>query len=150
MHKIFGIKENAEYVNREGAYLIPIKDNQVGIVQTHKGFFFLGGGIENGEKHDECIKRECLEEAGFKVEVGEKICSAETYFLHESIGYFHPIQTYYFGSLISKLLEPAEQDHKFWWIDYDELRGRMYLEMQNWALETAFAIRQEENTDAIS
>lgn len=29
MHKIFGIKESKEYVDHEGAYIIPIKDGQV-------------------------------------------------------------------------------------------------------------------------
>ena len=43
MHKVFGTKENAEYVDREGAYLIPIKSGQIGVVKTPKGFFFLGG-----------------------------------------------------------------------------------------------------------
>ena len=51
MHRVFGIKDNAEYLDREGAYLIPCRNNQVGVVQTPKGYFFLGGGIENGESH---------------------------------------------------------------------------------------------------
>ena len=144
LHKVFGAKENAEYVDRKGAYLIPVKDDKVGIVKTPKGFFFLGGGIEKGESHNECIKRECLEEAGFEAAVGEKICSAETYFLHETIGYFHPIQTYYAGSLAEKISEPTESDHKFMWIDYDELSGKMYLEMQNWALERALELKAKE------
>lgn len=32
-----------------------------------KGYFLLGGGIENNEKHYDCIVRECLEEAGLSV-----------------------------------------------------------------------------------
>ena len=143
MHKIFGTKENSDYVDREGAYLIPVKDGRVGIVKTPKGFFFLGGGIEKCESHIECIKRECLEEAGYEATVGEEICSAESYFLHETIGYFHPIQTYYAGSLTEKKSEPTDNDHKFMWIDCGELRGKMYLEMQNWALERAL-VQQEQ------
>lgn len=95
MHKVFGTKENGEYTDREGAYLIPVKNNQIGIVKTSKGYFFLGGGVENGEKHIDCIERECIEEAGYMALVKDKICSAETYCVHPTIGYFHPIQTYY-------------------------------------------------------
>ena len=40
MHKIFGAKENASYLDREGAYIIPIKDNKIGVVKTPKGYFF--------------------------------------------------------------------------------------------------------------
>ena len=62
-HKIFGTKENVKYLDREGAYLIPIQDNKVGVIQTSKGYFFLGGGLKSGESHSACIERECMEEA---------------------------------------------------------------------------------------
>ena len=69
------------------------------------------------------------------VEVKDKICSAETYCKHEEIGYFHPIQTYYMGELIEKVSLPMEKDHVFLWVEYGEIKGKMFLEMQNWALE---------------
>ncbi len=67
MHKIFGIKNNVDYIDREGAYLIPIQNDQVGVIQTSKG-------------------------------------------------YFHPIQSYYAGEIISKVAEPMETHHKFVWM----------------------------------
>lgn len=135
MHKVFGIKENVEYIDRKGAYLILIKNNSVGVIQTPKGYFLLGGGLENDESHIECIKRECIEESGYDVCVKEKICSAETYCKHEKIGYFHPIQTYYTGEIISKVSDSCEKDHNFVWIDLDQIRGKMFAKMQNWAIE---------------
>ena len=138
MHKVFGAKDNVEYTDREGAYLILVRNNQVGIIQTSKGFFLLGGGLENGESHIECIERECMEEAGCVVSVKGKVCSAEAYCKHETIGYFHPIQTYYIGELISVVSAPSEKDHVFLWMEYDELKGKMYVEMQSWALEQSF------------
>lgn len=45
MHKVFGTKENVEYKDREGAYLIPVRGNQVGSIQTPKGFFFCIMGV---------------------------------------------------------------------------------------------------------
>ena len=135
MHKIFGIKESAEYIDREGAYLIPYRDNQIGVISTPKGYFFIGGGLENGENHSDCIKRECLEETGHLSYIEDKLCSAETYTIHPTIGYFHPIQTYYFGQLLDKLSAPTEKDHILCWVEYEELKGNMFFEMQNWALE---------------
>lgn len=134
-HKIFGIKENVEYLDREGAYLIPCRNNQVGVVKTPKGYFLLGGGLEKGESHTDCIERECLEEAGYKVLVKKKICSAESYCVHPTIGYFHPIQTYYAGELLSMVSIHVEKDHSFLWIEFKEVKGKMFLDMQNWALE---------------
>ena len=49
MHKIFGKKQSAIYLERRGAYIIPIKGEEVGVVETPKGLFLLGGGIDNGE-----------------------------------------------------------------------------------------------------
>ncbi|MBP3923480.1 MAG: NUDIX domain-containing protein [Ruminiclostridium sp.] len=135
MHKIFGIKEDAEYIDREGAYLIPCRNNQIGVISTPKGYFFIGGGLENGENHSDCIKRECLEETGRLSYIEDKLCSAETYTIHPTIGYFHPIQTYYFGQLLDKVSIPTEKDHILCWVEYEELKGNMFVEMQNWALE---------------
>ena len=135
MHRVFGTKEPAGYVDREGAYLIPFRNGLVGVVQTPKGYFFLGGGLENGESHLDCIKRECLEESGCFPCVQKKLCSAEAYMKHPSIGYFHPIQTYYSGTLLDRESIPTESDHILRWIKYDRLKGNMFLEMQNWALE---------------
>lgn len=75
MHKVFGTKENEKYYDRLGAYLIPIKDNKVGVVKTHKGYFLLGGGMEDNETDEQCIKRECMEEIGCNVDVKEKMYS---------------------------------------------------------------------------
>lgn len=138
MHKIFGTKENAPYWDRPGVYLIPRRGNQVGIIQTPKGYFFIGGGIEPGESHEACLVRECLEETGWTVRIGAKLCSAETYTTHATLGLFHPIQTYYTGSLGSQVAQPTEPDHTLLWMDYEQLRGKLFSEMQNWALEQLF------------
>ncbi len=135
MHKIFGIKENINYTDRIGAYLLPIKDGKIAVIKTPKGYFFIGGGKDGTETDEDCIKRECLEEIGYKVNIKEKICSAEAYIIHSEIGGFHPIQTYYLGELGEKITEPIESDHKLRWIKIEQLKGKMFAEMQNWALE---------------
>lgn len=140
MHKIFGIKEDAEYLDRKGVYLIPIKNDSVGVIQTSKGFFLLGGGLDTGETDVSCIKRECMEEAGYTVSIKYKIGSAEMYCKIPKIGYFHPIQTYYVGELLEKVQTPIEDDHTLVWFKFSDLRGKMSLEMQNWALEAALKL----------
>ena len=135
MHKIFGTKKDAKYYDREGAYLIPCRNGQIGVIQTPKGYFFLGGGLEHGESHFDCIKRESLEESGCPACIEERLCSAEAYMNHPTIGYFHPVQTYYLGKLLERESTPIDTDHVLCWMEYDQLKGKMFLEMQNWALE---------------
>ena len=134
MHQIFGTREHADYQDRHGAYLIPCRDGQIGVIKTSRGYFLLGGGLKENESHLDCIRRECLEEAGCLPAVEGKIGSAESYMNHPTLGYFHPIQTYYYGNLLEKAADPTEDDHQLCWVDYDKIKGRMVLEMQNWAL----------------
>lgn len=135
MHKIFGKKEDVEYTTRIGAYFIPIKDNKIGVIQTPKGFFLIGGGKEKNETNEDCLKRECLEEIGYDIKIDSKICSAETYTLHEKISYFHPVQTYYSGILKERIKTPIEKDHNLVWLEFDDIQNRMYSQMQNWAIK---------------
>lgn len=128
--KVLGVK----YHDREGSYLIAIKDNLLASVKTSKGYFLLGGGIEKDESHIDCIKRECIEEIGYEVNIENYICSAEIYSIHERIGYFHPIQYYYYGEILNKIKEPIEPDHKFEWITLDNIEDKMYVESQAWAV----------------
>jgi RimJ/RimL family protein N-acetyltransferase/ADP-ribose pyrophosphatase YjhB (NUDIX family) len=136
-HKVCGSKEPVAYLGREGAYLIPVQDGQVGVVKTPRGYFLLGGGLEKGEAHAACIVRECLEETGYACIVKDRLCTAESYGKHPALGYFHPIQTYYTGTLLSQVAIPAEKSHRFEWVDAEELRGHLSAPIQNWALEQA-------------
>ena len=57
MHKVFGVREKINYIDKAGVYLVPVKDGRVGVVKTSKGYFLLGGGLDSGESHEECIER---------------------------------------------------------------------------------------------
>ena len=137
MHKIFGTKENVVYNDRRGAYIIPICGTKIAVVKTPKGYFLLGGGAQRDESDEQAIIRECIEEIGYTVDNLSFICSAETYTKHSELGYFHPIQAYYTGSLLEKVQEPSESDHELLWVEYADLKGNMFVKMQNWAIDIA-------------
>ena len=134
--KTFGSKiDGITYIERQGAYLIAVCDGKLATVRTPKGYFLLGGGIEGNETHIQCIRRECLEESGYAVTVGQYICSADTYKLHYRLGYFHPIQYYYQGEILDKIAEPKEMDHVFEWLPIEDVDSKMYVEQQIWAVK---------------
>lgn len=142
MHRIFGKKEAVRYLDRQGAYLVPIENGRIGVIQTDRGYFLPGGGLEAGENDMTCIERECMEEAGCRAQVKYKIGSAETYYKAPQIGYFHPVQTYYAGVLSEKVQEPTETGHRLVWVEWEDLKGRMVLEMQNWAIEEGMRLTE--------
>lgn len=136
-HKIFGEKKDASYLDRKGAYLIPIKDGKVAVVKTPKGYFLLGGGIDEGECDEQALVRECLEEIGYTIRIEKRLCSAETYTIHSSLGYFHPIQVYYLGELVERIQTPVESDHELVWLEHEVARDQMFAKMQGWAIDVA-------------
>ena len=146
MHRIFGSKTPVSYHDRRGAYVLPVDAGLFGVVRIPKGLFMIGGGIEPGESEEDCISRECAEETGWSVRIDSFLCSAETYTVHSRLGPFHPIQSYYLGTLLAPDRKRIETDHVLVWLRPEELCGRMFSEMQNWAVEEA-ARRFREGTD---
>jgi len=138
MHKIFGERKNIKYFDRPSAYLIPIKDDKLAVVKLPKGLFLIGGGMEEGETEQQTIERESLEEIGCSVTIKDKIGSAETFANHSTLGPFHPMQNYYYGDIKEKVCQPTEKDHILIWVPYEELKGRMFSPMQNWAIDQAW------------
>ena len=135
-HYVFGERDRqTDYWDRSGAYLLAVKDGRMAVVQTKRGYFLPGGGLEDGESDADCIRREALEETGRAAEVGEFLCSAEHYTAHDTKGPFHPIQSYYVGTISEQLAPPQEPDIQFLWLPLEEVRGNFYSVMQNRALE---------------
>lgn len=76
-----------------------------------------------------------MEESGVEVTIGEKIGSAETFTTHPRLGPFHPIQTYYAGEILKQVQAPLEKDHTLLFGSFQEPDGKLFAEMQNWALQ---------------
>lgn len=140
-HRVFGAPfPGARYHTRAGAYLIAVAGGETALIQTPKGFFLPGGGLRPGETHAQCIRRECLEETGFRVRVGEWLCSAESFLTHAEIGYFHPVQAYYAGAFLEQACAPVEADHTLLWMPCAQAADRMAVEQQAWAVRQAFKL----------
>ena len=135
-YRVFGERlPDAVYLDRPGAYLIAEQNGRIAVIQTPKGSFLPGGGLENGECDEACIRREILEEVGCTALIEAFLCAAETYTTHDKLGPFHPIQYYYSGRLGDKICEPQEQDHELLFLPPEKALGKLFPEMQNWAVE---------------
>jgi len=135
MERTFGTRLKAvSYYDRKGTYLVAVKDGKLAVVRTAKGYFLIGGGQFPGESHEECVRRECLEETGCSIKLGSYLGSADAYGYYEKYGYFHPIQHYYTGELADKIQEPVEEDHTLEWIPCEIAEKCLYLKLQAWAV----------------
>ena len=145
-HRVFGApRPGLEYWDRPGAYGIAFDDRgRAAVVHCEgKGYFLLGGGIEPGEDEDACIRREVLEETGYTVTVGEKVCIGEQYAVMSSGRPFHPIGHIHLAQLGEKVAEPVETDHTLIWMPVEEFQGTAFAHYQAWAMEMAWELYQK-------
>lgn len=135
-YRFFGEQlPDKKYIDRPGAYLIAAEYGKIAVILTGKGLFLPCGGTESSESDADCIRRELLEETGCEAEVGAFLCVAESYSEHETLGFFHPIQFYYTGRIGKCIREPSAPEHKLLWQPPENVRGKLFPEMQNWAIE---------------
>lgn len=67
---ISNTKENQNKIKRKAIRAIIIRDKKLLMVTNNKGDIkFPGGGVEGAESHDETLKREVMEETGYKVSI---------------------------------------------------------------------------------
>lgn len=132
-------KPGINYGKRTGIYIIAFDDNgKIPVAKTTRGYFLLGGGLERGESHIDCVKRECMEEAGVNVRIGDLICRSERY--HYAVRFkrhMHSISYFYFGEILDKVAEPTETNHELVWLNADDCYDKLFLAHQKWAVSVA-------------
>ena len=138
----FGVKENRiEYRKRPAVYGLIFTEHKekIAIIQTSDGKCFLpGGGVEGEETHEECMKREALEEMGRTIEMGPFIGKAQRYFYSdlENVHYLNEA-SFYICEAGPQICEPAEEDHSLVWLDPASSADYLYHDHQAWAVDEA-------------
>ena len=99
-------------------------------MRTTNKYFFPGGGIEVGEKAEEALKREVLEEAGIKIKIEKIIHFEESFFYYNHTNEaFHNFSLFYICKPLSfKLVDDGDVDdreaEKPRWVDIKKIKSR--------------------------
>jgi len=130
-------EKDKEYFKRPGAYaIIKNVDNLIAVIKTEKGFFLPGGGIENEESPDECLKRECLEEIGAKISGLNYFASGNYYFYSTTLNVNMESVGHFFTCKIDKFIKTkTDIDHELIWLKIDEAIPLFYLDNQREAVK---------------
>lgn len=140
---VFGEKLlNQTYVDREGVYAIILNDkNEVATVRLPHGYFLPGGGLEGFESKEECLRRECIEELGWNIEINQFVCKASNYYysVYRHL-YLHATGHFYLATKLEQIAQPIECDHELVWLSLDECLSQLHLDHQAWAVEKAMQL----------
>lgn len=137
---IFGKKEEElNYKVRTGAYAIILNsEKEVALIRANGQQYFLpGGGLENGETHEQCLKREMYEESGYELIIKTFIGRAKRYFI-STLPVNEPIESdayFYSCELGNKKKEPSDKDAFLEWVKIDDAIKMLYHEHQSWGIK---------------
>ena len=135
----FGQKEeDKEYILRPAVYCLMFNNqkDKIAIIETGNGEYFLpGGGIENNETHEECMKREALEEMGMEIKLGRFIGYAQSYFFSTNeCKYYLSEGHFYLCEMGTQVSEPTEENHLLIWVEPIRAVENLVHEHQIWAV----------------
>ncbi len=138
----FGVKlEATDYKDRPAAYAVILNERlEVAVVRSRGMLFLPGGGIEEGEAREECLRRECAEELGYDIELGSYIgCSTQYLVSHVSGEPMKIIGHFYRAVLGGPNGRKSEPDHELDWLPWEQAASRMYTEIAAWAIRSSIS-----------
>lgn len=129
-----------DYPDRPAAFAIVTDGGRIALVRvtfaSGGGRTDLpGGGLDPGETPQEAAMRECGEEAGLVIEVGQPVTKADHYFVNEKGESRNTRGAFYEARLVRA--DPnlkTEDDHTLLWVEPYEALRLLHRESHVWAV----------------
>jgi len=137
----FGVPQPGRaYPDRPAAFAVIERDGKVALVRVALGggrtrLDLPGGGLDPGETPQAAAARECGEEAGLRVDIGELLVCADHYFINDKDQAHNTRGRFYEGRLVAE--EAAlkiEDDHTLVWAEPLEAIRTLHREAHAWAV----------------
>lgn len=135
----FGTKQpGIEYIHRPGVYAVIENDERrIAVIETSKGYFLPGGGIDPGESDVVALSREVLEESGYQVSIRAEIGEAVEYIDVESeVKHYKIYSRFYRAQLGSKVKDGIEKDHHLVWLWIEDALKLLKPQAQVWIMQS--------------
>ena len=132
---------DGEPIERPGAYGIAFDKDQVFLVQWRGDFYLPGGALESGERPEDALRREILEETGYEVMRSLPLCTGRQYAVHEPTGRAVNKLCAFFRIRLGPQTGHPARDHEPRWIDVAEADYLLKEDASRWALKEATADR---------
>lgn len=136
---IIGNKDNnIKYCFRETCFGIVKKNDKFYITSKDGDYSLIGGGLEDGESHLECLKREFMEEAGLKIVSMKELCIIDCYWYTRSKVNMNSLSNIYIVEVSDDGNEPLEKNSELVKCTKEELLERIVLPYQKEAIKEYF------------
>jgi len=135
---VFGAHpQGGGWIVRPSAYALVLDDEgRLAVVETSQGTFLPGGGIEPGERIDEAIRREALEECGLISEAGGwTIRAIQFVYSRLEDTTFEKRSIFREGIITGVNLARLEPDHSLVWATWERAYTMLSHESQRWAID---------------
>lgn len=134
----FGDRHSScDYKERYVVYGVGFNKQGKVLISRVRGKFALpGGGINKGETAKQALKREFLEETGWKVKIVKEICRANEWnYSIRKERHNNKIGRFFLVKPIKKLHHPLDKDHEGQWMTYAKASQHLHKKFQLWALK---------------
>lgn len=138
MEKItIGKKFEGKFYFRETCFGIYEKDNKILLVKKDGQYSLVGGGIEDGESQEDCLKREFLEETGYEINGFSPLIAVDCFWLAAGKYPLESLANIYMVNIDeNSKIEPLEKDiHEVEFVEKDKLLDLLPLPYQNEAIK---------------
>lgn len=107
---------------RETCFGICEKDNKILLTKKVKKneVAMVGGGIEKGESHQDCLRREFIEESGYTVESIKEFCTIDCFWLAGGTWPMESLANFYIIKVSENSITPTEEGHEAMWVPIDQ------------------------------
>ncbi len=127
--------ENKKYDFRETCFGIVEKDEKLYCTEKENEISLIGGGIEKGETHLECLKREFMEEAGCKIISIEELCVIDCFWVTRNNKNMESLVNVYVVKIDKEINKPTEKNSKLKIIELKDANKLLQLPYHKRAIE---------------
>ncbi len=123
------------YASRPGAYALLFREGRVAVLETPRGGFLPGGGIEGAETPEEALRREVREECGWELTRLTRVGEAVEYVY--TPGHQTGIRkecVFFTAAVAAAGGLPTEPDHVLVWLTPAEAEAKLAHGSQKWAV----------------
>lgn len=124
-----------KYDFRETCFGICEMNGKMLLVKKNEQFSFIGGGLDKGETHEECLRREFIEESGYELIKIKPFITIDCFWLAGGKWPLESLANFFIVEVGNKICEPTEPGHSVHEIDLEEVEKLLPLPYHKKALE---------------